>query len=107
MQAHYWEDDTVEYEVKISKGFTELKPSIYTASATEEPLNFRVSPKDKSNMSKFLFGGFTRCLYPLQKFDSEATAKHKGKPWVYALIPHDVIAENMTLLNLVSTTPQR
>jgi type III restriction enzyme len=27
MQEHYWEDDTVEYEVKINKGFTELKSS--------------------------------------------------------------------------------
>src|SRR5690606_9671951 len=72
MQAHYWEDDTVEYEVKINKGFTELKSSVYTASATEDPLDFRISPKDKSNMSKFLFGGFQRCLFPIQKFDSEA-----------------------------------
>lgn len=28
--------------------------------------------KDKSNMAKYLFGGFQRCLYPVQKFDSEA-----------------------------------
>ncbi len=183
MQEHYWEDDTVEYEVKINKGFTELKSSVYTASATDAPLDFKVSPQDKSNMSKFLFGGFKRCLYPVQKFDSEAerilavildresekwfkpakgqfqiyyklgaehpeyqpdfvaetteavymlepkkksamqdadvlakkaaaekwcqnasdyTTKHGGKPWVYALIAHDVIAENMTLLGLVN-----
>ncbi len=31
MQEHYWED-AVDYEVEISKGFTELKPSAYTAS---------------------------------------------------------------------------
>jgi type III restriction enzyme len=72
MQNHYWEDEGVEYEVIISKGFTELKPSAYTASATEDPLDFRVSPKDKSNMSKYLFGGFKKCLYPIQKFDSES-----------------------------------
>jgi len=71
MQAHYWEDDDIEYEVVISKGFTELKSSAYTASATEETMDFRVSPKDKSNMSKYLFGGFERCLYPVQKFDAE------------------------------------
>ena len=72
MQAHYWEDEAVEYEVVISKGFTELKSSAYTAAANEEPLDFKVSPKDKSNMAKYLFGGFKRCLYPVQKFDSEA-----------------------------------
>ena len=29
MQEHYWEE-AVGYEVKMSKGFTELKPSAYT-----------------------------------------------------------------------------
>jgi len=72
MQDHYWEDDTVEYEVKVNKGFTELKSSAYTASATEDPIHYKVSPPDKSNMSKYLFGGFNKCLYPVQKFDSEA-----------------------------------
>ena len=33
---------------------------------------------------------------------SEHAASYKGKPWRYALIPHDVIAENMTLSGLVS-----
>ena len=28
---------------------------------------------------------------------SEYASKHKGKPWIYALIPHDVISENITL----------
>lgn len=181
MQAHYWEGDEVEYEVIVSKGFTELKSSAYTASATDDPLDFRVSPKDKSNMAKYLFGGFKRCLYPLQKFDSEAerilavildrdaekwfkpskgqfqiyyrlgadhpeyqpdfvaetsdaiymlepksrkalgdadvaakkevaeewcrnatdyASKHGGKPWIYRLIPHDTISENMSIEHL-------
>ncbi len=56
---------------KDLKGFTELKPSAYTASATEDPLDFKIFPKDKSNMSKYLFGGFKKCLYPVQKFDAE------------------------------------
>jgi type III restriction enzyme len=178
MQEHYWEDEEVEYEVVVSKGFTELKSSAYTASASDDPLDFKVSPKDKSNMAKYLFGGFKRCLYPVQKFDSDAerilavildreaekwfkpakgqfqifyklgaehpeyqpdfvaetadaiymlepkkrtalndadvvakkeaaekwclnatdyAAKHGGKPWVYRLIPHDTIAENMSI----------
>ncbi|MFT6182231.1 MAG: type III restriction enzyme [Akkermansiaceae bacterium] len=28
---------------------------------------------------------------------SEHTAKHSGKPWHYRLIPHDTIAENMSI----------
>jgi type III restriction enzyme len=179
---HYYEE-AAELEVKISKGFTELKPCAYTASANEPPLDFRVSPTDKSNMAKYLFAGFARCLYPLQKFQSDAertlsvilereaikwfkptkgqfqifyrngvehseyqpdfvaeaadliymlepkasnqiddpivtakknaavkwcqqaseyAASYGGKPWQYVLIPHDVIAENMTLAGLAS-----
>jgi len=182
MQQHYWEEE-VDYEVVVSKGFTELKPSAYTASATEPPLDFQQSPADKSNMAKYLFGGFTRCLYSVEKFQSEAerilavildretkkwfkpakgqfqifyksgadhpeyqpdfvaetdgaiymlepkaknqmgdadvlakrdaavkwcqqasahAATCNGKPWKYALIPHDVIAGNMTLAGLAS-----
>ena len=183
MQAHYWEN-VAGYEVKISKGFTELKQSAYTCAVQEPPADYRVAPADKSNMAKYLFGGFQRCLYPVQKFDSDAERKlavilerdalkwfrpakgqfqifyrheadhleyqpdfvaetadtiwllepkasnqmddpvvlakqeaaikwcanasdhatrHGGKPWRYVLIPHDVIAENMTLAGLAST----
>jgi type III restriction enzyme len=180
MQDHYWEE-AVDYEVKISKGFTELKPSAYTAAAQEPPLDFRRSPADKSNMAKYLFDGFNRCLYPVQKFQSDSERKlavilereslkwfkpakgqfqmyyksgadhleyqpdfvaetvdciymlepkarnemddtdvqakkdaavqwcrhatqhavsNDGKPWEYLLIPHDAIAENMTIAGL-------
>ncbi len=30
-------------------------------------------------------------------------ASYGGKPWRYALTPHDIIAENMTLAGLSST----
>jgi type III restriction enzyme len=71
MQAHYWED-AAGYEVKISKGFTALKPSAYTCPVREPPADYRVAPEDKSNMAKYLFGGFQRCLYTVRKFDSDA-----------------------------------
>jgi type III restriction enzyme len=74
MQAHYWED-AAGYESVVSKGYTELKESAYTYNVGEPPLDYRVSPSDKSNMAKYLFNGFTRCLYPVQKFDSEAERK--------------------------------
>jgi len=74
MQAHYWEE-VVGHEVKISKGFTELKQSAYTCSVREAPANYRVEPADKSNMAKYLFGAFEKCLYPVQKFDSDSERK--------------------------------
>jgi type III restriction enzyme len=183
MQQHWFEETEGGYEVKISKGFTELKPSAYSYAVKDPPANYRVAPADKSNMSRYLFGGFERCLYPLQKFESDAERKlavilereaakwfrpargqfqiyyrdgadhreyqpdfvaetdaavymlepkmrkemadavvlakkaaalswcanatvhalaHGGKPWHYLLIPHDAIAENMTLSGLAS-----
>jgi type III restriction enzyme len=74
MQAHYWEE-VVGYEVKISKGFTELKQSAYTYSIQEPPANYLIEPADKSNMAKYLFGGFERCLYSVQRFDSDSERK--------------------------------
>jgi type III restriction enzyme len=74
MQEHYWEE-AVDYEVRVSKGFTELKQSAYTASASEPPLDYHTSPADKSNMARYLFGGFQRCLYPVQKFHSDPERK--------------------------------
>jgi type III restriction enzyme len=184
MQGHYWEDE-VEYDVVVSRGFTDLKDSAYTQS--EATMDFRQSPADKSNMAKYLFGGFSRCLYPVAKFQAEQerilavilerdaqrwfrpakgqfqlyyrsgpehleyqpdfvaetentvymlepkarnqldaadvqakkaaailwcerasahAATCGGKPWRYALIPHDRIATNMTIEGLVSVAVQ-
>ncbi|MBV6499245.1 MAG: hypothetical protein CJBNEKGG_01697 [Prosthecobacter sp.] len=177
MHKHFREE-VAGYDVVISKGFTELKDSAYTAKKDQPPLDYRQSPADKSNMAKYLFGGFQKCLYPVQKFDSDSerrlacilerdaikwlkpakgqfqmfyrdgadqreyvpdfvaetestiymlepkaktevddpivlakktvaetwclnasdyNAKHGGKPWKYVLIPHDRIADNMSL----------
>lgn len=180
MKKHFWEDDKVEYKYEISKGFTTLKESAYSTNA-KNCLDYKTSPPDKSNMSKYLFTGFYKCLYTEQKFQSEAERllsiilerdaikwfkpargqfqiyyqwdgnyleyqpdfvaeteeiiymlepknrdeidhpqvlakkdvalqwckyaseymlQHNGKPWVYVLIPHDAIAQNMTLKGL-------
>jgi restriction system protein len=38
-------------------------------------MDYRQPPADKSNMAKYLFGGFKHCLYPVQKFQSDAERK--------------------------------
>ncbi|MGY6278186.1 DEAD/DEAH box helicase [Methylomonas sp. MgM2] len=85
MMAHFWEQAT-EYEVKVSRGFTELKPCNYTAgraviapgnSAAYTPSpgiiahHYRETVTEAGRIKQMLFGGFERCLYPLQKFDSD------------------------------------
>jgi len=181
MQEHYWEE-VAGYDVIVRMGYTELKQTASTYAVGQPLADYRVSPEDKSNWGKYLFGGFKRCLYDSQRFGSEAerklavileredvrwfkpvkgqfpifyrqgadhleyqpdfvaesrdttymlepkasnemedpvvlakkdaaikwcqnasdnAAKHGGKPWRYALIPHTAIADNMTLKGLM------
>jgi type III restriction enzyme len=178
MQAHQWESATA-YEVKVNKGFSELKQSAFTATGEER--DYRQTVEDKSRIGQLVFGGFRRCLYAVQKFQSDTerkfavildrdaqkwfrpakgqfqiyyqagrdhleyqpdfvaeasdtiylcdtkarneletaevfskteaavkwcgrasdhAASYEGKPWKYLLIPHDVIADNMSLAGL-------
>ncbi len=182
MQDHQWEKAT-GYDVQVSKGFTKLRKPAYTAKDGEPIHDFRETFEDKSCIPQVLFGGFQRCLFKQQKFQSDSERKlsvildrdaqkwfkpaqgqfqisykvgvdqreyvpdfvaettdciymlepkarnemtssevlakkeaavtwcaratthalgNGGKPWKYVLIPHDVIAENMTLSGLVA-----
>lgn len=181
MQAHRWKKSS-GYEVNVTRGFMSLKESAFTAYAAHPVQDFHVPPADKSKIAQIVFGGFKRCLYPVQKFQSDTERKlavildrdaekwfkpalgqfqiyytagleqleyqpdfvaetatciymlepkasrevdtpivqakqeaavtwcqratthsldYGGKPWRYVLIPHDAIAENMTLEGLV------
>lgn len=70
MMAHFWEK-AVSYEARVSQGFSTLKPCNYTVSADEPIHSVRQTPKDVSRIKQMLFGSFSKCLYPLQKFDSD------------------------------------
>jgi type III restriction enzyme len=70
MQEHFVEEAT-EYEVHISKGFNVLTPSAFNAPEDETPRPFRHPVDNKKDIRSMLFGGFARCLYPVQKFDSD------------------------------------
>ena len=70
MLAHFWEKAT-SYEVQVSRGFTELKPCNYTVVAGQTSHHFRETVVEVGRIKQMLFGGFTKCLYPLQRFDSD------------------------------------
>jgi len=70
MQAKQWEK-TTGYDVIVSKGFTDLKPSAYTAKEDEPIQDFRQTVEDRGRIGQKLFGGFQRSLYSIQKFDSD------------------------------------
>ena len=74
MQAHYWEK-SMGYDVIVRKGFTELRPSAFTAATTESIRDFRQTVQDRSRIAQMLFGGFQRCLYSIQKFQSDSERK--------------------------------
>ena len=70
MQAHHWEKSS-GFDVVVSKGFTALKPLAFTAPADEPIHDFRHPVTDKTKIAQIIFGGFSRCLYPVQKFQSD------------------------------------
>jgi type III restriction enzyme len=70
MQEHF-DDGNPSYEVHVSKGFTTLTPSAFNAPADETPRPFRTPIDEKKNIRSMLFGGFGKCLFPVQKFDSD------------------------------------
>lgn len=182
MQEHFWEKAD-DYEVVISKGFSALKNEAFSVVENAQVYDCHNPLADKSKIKQLVFGGYKRCLYSVQKFDSDSerilalildrnalkwfrpchgqfqlyyktnnqqfeyqpdfvaetdnaiymlepkalrdmedaevgakkeaavqwcknasdhNAKHGGKPWRYLLIPHDALAENMTLDGLVA-----
>ena len=70
MLSHFWETAT-DYTVEVSRGFTALKPCHYTTTAGQPIRNVRETVTDLGKIKQMLFGEFKRCLYPLQKFDSD------------------------------------
>lgn len=74
MMDHFWEE-TTGYDVEVSKGFTELRTSAYTASAKDTVLDYRQPPADRSRIAQYLFSGFEFGLYRLTKFQSDTERK--------------------------------
>lgn len=68
MAEHYY-DDVSESEVVVSQGFTPLKPCAFTAEGDVLPLH--QAPAEKSKIAQYVYGGFTKCAYPVQKFHSD------------------------------------
>jgi type III restriction enzyme len=71
MAAHFYEAADAGYEVVISRGFTALKEPTYTVAAGQPVRNYRDTVDEPSRIKQMVFGGFSKCLYPQQKFDSD------------------------------------
>jgi type III restriction enzyme len=73
MQDHFTETATF-YEAQVTKGFRTLRPNNYTTDTDQASRNFRIAIPDgeKNRIASMLFGGFQKCLYSMQKFDSDS-----------------------------------
>jgi len=69
MQEYYWER-AADYEVHVSKGFMTLRPANFSAVSGGHK-DLRTPVDDPQRIKTLVFGGFRRCLYPEQKFDSD------------------------------------
>jgi type III restriction enzyme len=72
MQQHFKESAS-GYEAHATKGFHTLRANNYSAAADEDVRDFRVTVLEgqRSRIGSMVFGGFCKCLYPKQKFDSD------------------------------------
>ena len=72
MQAHYHEEASGGYQAEISAGYIPLKPSAYTRVREDQIRDYRQAPEAGTRITRYVFGGFNRCLYHVEKFESEA-----------------------------------
>lgn len=70
MQPHAWEEAS-SYEAVVSQGFSDVRAQAFAAPAGEGVRQYDVPIDNKIDIRKMLFGGFKKCLYPTQKFDSD------------------------------------
>jgi type III restriction enzyme len=62
----------IEYEAVVTRGFIPLKPATYTSLVDDGMKHFRETMDVKRDIRSFVFTGFAKCLYPIQKFDSDS-----------------------------------
>jgi type III restriction enzyme len=70
MQPHAWEEAS-SYEAVVSQGFSDVRAQAFAAPAGEVVRQYDTPIDNKIDIRKMLFGGFKKCLYPTQKFDSD------------------------------------
>lgn len=73
MMNHYRETPLGEddYEVTVTRGFTLLQGQPMNLPQGQRMRDFRQAIAPLSDTRKHVFGGFKKCCYPLQKFDTD------------------------------------
>jgi type III restriction enzyme len=73
MMNHYRETPLGEddYEVTVTRGFVLLQAQTMNVPSGQRVRDFRQAVAPLSDTRKHVFGGFTKCCYPLQRFDAD------------------------------------
>ena len=69
MMMHYFETPT-GYRADVTRGFTSLRPQNF-GSSKDKPVDFRIAVSPLSDTKKYVFGGFGKCCFHFQRFDSD------------------------------------
>ena len=77
MMTHYKETPLGEddYQVTVTRGFILLESQSMNVAHGQKVRDFRQAVAPLSDTRKHVFGGFTKCCYPLQKFDADPERK--------------------------------
>jgi type III restriction enzyme len=70
MEAHRREAKS-DYDARVTRGFTTLRPAGFTADKDEEIRDFRPPLADPQRIRSMVFSGFRKCLYGMQRFQSD------------------------------------
>lgn len=70
MKAHYWETPTT-YKARVTRGFTRLKPTPYSNEKGQLAKDYRQAVTPLGDTRRHLFGGFSKCCYSIQRFQSD------------------------------------
>jgi len=71
MKVQFYQD-AEEYEVNVTRGVMKLRPAALQYSEDETIRPFRQPVDEKKNIRRMVFGGFKKCLFDVQKFDSDS-----------------------------------
>jgi type III restriction enzyme len=69
MKRHYWETPT-DYRATVERGFQLLRPQASNVPNHNAVHDFRVPVVPAGDTKKNVFGGFRKCCYPYQRFQS-------------------------------------
>jgi type III restriction enzyme len=69
MKQHYWETPT-DYRATVARGFQLLRPQAFNVPNQEAVRDFKVPVVPAGDTKKQVFGGFRKCCYPYQRFQS-------------------------------------